>query len=268
MWLVPQGEGMPKHGPREGPLSPIPDHISTNTYSFSPLIFLKNTAKGAWELMAWTLCLFLGPLRVSLLICYGVASGAMFIALYPYPTHSHLCLHSNKHFSGVCYVPGSSCWGYKGLNQTDPFSNSVHWGDGEESLPDADSCCAVRPWPTEPSMWHRSREPGHGAVSPLLWGVVKVILLNPSQWHLQKSMPGLEWGPWDKSIPAPRRDRHACAFQKTTSNATSYAVLLWRDSGTGRGEREHSQQVSEVDARCSQIGAESLSLAEVPGASP
>jgi hypothetical protein len=38
MWLIPQGEGMPQHGPTEVPPSPTPDHTPTE-HSLS-LIFL------------------------------------------------------------------------------------------------------------------------------------------------------------------------------------------------------------------------------------
>lgn len=40
MWLVPQGEGMPQHGPTEAHPFPIPDYTSTKTHSFS--IFIKH----------------------------------------------------------------------------------------------------------------------------------------------------------------------------------------------------------------------------------
>jgi hypothetical protein len=41
VWLFPQEEGMPQHGPVDASPFPIPDYTFTETYSLSPLSFYK-----------------------------------------------------------------------------------------------------------------------------------------------------------------------------------------------------------------------------------
>lgn len=102
------------------------------------------------------------------------------------------------------------------------------------SRPDANNCCAVCPWLTEPSSWHGSWEPGHGSVFPFSGEPLKLSHQTPLNDTSTSQCQGWNEAP-ETNQSQLHADRYACAFQKTTSNAASHAVLLWGHSREGKG---------------------------------